>query len=198
MKKLKFLQLIILVAIIGLLTECKKGEDDPFLSLRSRKARITGDWKMKSGTLLYSSSGPNSSNTSNIILTGNTYASTYSNTYNGVTTSNSDAGTFSYELEIEKDGDFKMTQIADGDIYTYSGTWNFTSGIGELKNKEQIVLHFDNETYSGSTIVYSGNKTNYTYNIKELRNKTLVIYSEETESEDGYIDSAKEEYTFEQ
>lgn len=46
--------LLIFVILTGtILPSCRKGEGDPFLTLRSRKARITGEWKMDSRTSSY-------------------------------------------------------------------------------------------------------------------------------------------------
>jgi hypothetical protein len=45
MKKLTQSVLAILV-VASSITACKKGEDDPFLSLRSRDARLMGEWKL--------------------------------------------------------------------------------------------------------------------------------------------------------
>lgn len=45
MKKLTKSVLAILV-VASSITACKKGEDDPFLSLRSRDARLMGEWKL--------------------------------------------------------------------------------------------------------------------------------------------------------
>ncbi len=45
MKKLTQSVLAILV-VASSITACKKGEDDPFLSLRSRDARLIGEWKL--------------------------------------------------------------------------------------------------------------------------------------------------------
>ncbi|PIP55156.1 MAG: hypothetical protein COX07_01410 [Bacteroidetes bacterium CG23_combo_of_CG06-09_8_20_14_all_32_9] len=45
--------LLLLVIIIVIIPSCKKGDNDPFLSLRSRKARITGEWKLITGTTIY-------------------------------------------------------------------------------------------------------------------------------------------------
>ncbi|KAK6020062.1 hypothetical protein OSTOST_14290, partial [Ostertagia ostertagi] len=39
--------------------ECKKGEDDPIISLRTRKARAEGDWRLVSGTAGYTTKGYN-------------------------------------------------------------------------------------------------------------------------------------------
>jgi|GEM_PF-466728 len=43
------LALIVLIAIPSLVS-CKKGDGDPYLSLYSRKARLTGDWKVSNIT----------------------------------------------------------------------------------------------------------------------------------------------------
>ena len=42
MKKILTIMLIV-TAFVG----CKKGEEDPIISLRSRDARITGTWELK-------------------------------------------------------------------------------------------------------------------------------------------------------
>ncbi len=38
--------LIVALTIVTVFNGCKRGEDDPFFSLLSRKARVTGDWKI--------------------------------------------------------------------------------------------------------------------------------------------------------
>lgn len=46
--KLKTLAILAFCAIFALpFQSCKKGEDDPFLSFRSRKARVVGEWTVK-------------------------------------------------------------------------------------------------------------------------------------------------------
>lgn len=48
MKFNKFIPaIIVLIAGTLVLPSCKKGEDDPFLSLRSRKSRVAGTWEVK-------------------------------------------------------------------------------------------------------------------------------------------------------
>ena len=48
MKKAILIALLISFTGSLFLTSCKKGEDDPFFSLYTRKMRVTGDWKLKS------------------------------------------------------------------------------------------------------------------------------------------------------
>ena len=42
--------LLLILALVAAFTSCKKGENDPFLSLKSRKGRLAGDWIVKSAT----------------------------------------------------------------------------------------------------------------------------------------------------
>lgn len=56
------------------------------------------------------------------------------------------------------------------------GRWNFTNSVGKNKNEEQILITVSSikETFiSGSdkTVEYTGNKKNYVYELRELRNK---------------------------
>ena len=135
------LKLILFAFIITNLASCKKGEDDPFLSVRTRKARVVGDWTVKSGSMIYSYSTQNTSSSDNITFSGIAYTDVSSFTSNNITNSNTTTGTFSYKINFLKDGSFKMTQVFDGSTYVTDGFWNFTAGIGKLKNKEQIVLN---------------------------------------------------------
>lgn len=49
MKKLSgYAVLILVLSSILVLDGCKRGEDDPFFSFRSRKARVTGNWSFES------------------------------------------------------------------------------------------------------------------------------------------------------
>ena len=45
MKNLKIALFVVLAATF-ILPSCKKGENDPFISLKSRDARITAKWKL--------------------------------------------------------------------------------------------------------------------------------------------------------
>lgn len=193
-------KLILFAFIITNLASCKKGEDDPFLSVRTRKSRVVGDWTVKSGTMVYSYSNQNSSSSDNVTFSGIAYTDVSSSTYNNTTTSVTNTGTFSYKINFVKDGSFKMTQVFDGSTYITNGFWNFTSGIGKLKNKEQIVLNVTSQVdgNSGNTSVFTGNKSTMTFNIRELRNKKMVLTSEDTSVDTGTTNSTKEEYTFEQ
>ncbi len=196
--------LALIITLFGALTQCKKGEDDPFISLRSRKARVVGEWAATSGTAKITDKSLNFSSTSTYNYSNSSYSSVSIETFMNTTTTNSRAGVFSYKISFASDGTFAMTRIEDTEISTVKGTWNFSDGVGETKKKEQIILFVTSETFqASSTIAYvntsTGNQPSKVYSIKELRNKKMVLFEESSViSSTGGSEEIKEEFTFEQ
>jgi hypothetical protein len=120
--------LITLIALVCLtiIPSCKKGENDPFISFRSRDARITGKWKVVNLELIENNNG--SINTS--ILNG----SILTETSNGSSTSYS----YSANWEILADGVFKYTYITDGELSSGSYTWHW---LDDNQTKSKIILN---------------------------------------------------------
>ncbi len=119
--------LILLFAFVCLLAipSCKKGENDPFISFRSRDARFTGKWKVVNLELIENNNG--SINTS--ILNG----SIFTETINGTSTSYS----FSANWEILADGIIKYTDIIDGELSSGTFTWHW---IDDTQKKTKILI----------------------------------------------------------
>jgi hypothetical protein len=164
---------ICLVAFQG----CKKGENDPFLSLKSRNARITGTWKLTAKT---------TNSTETTTSGGTTTTETSSSTYDGsmeITMSGGTTSTSSYtrEMTINKDGSYSYvvnstsystdpfsgqtttttsTSSSDGYWWWLNDAKNKTRiafdddavsyEIDQLKNKEMILVYQDNDSYSSS------------------------------------------------
>ncbi len=170
-----------LIAIAGLtaLTGCKKGQNDPFLSLKSRKARISGEWVLSSGTVTdtYTTGG-----------TTDTEISTY--TGSSITTNGSTVS-YTEKLTIEKDGTFESSIVQDGNTFTVTGNWFFSgkSKDAELKNKEAII--FSETQYvstSGNTVStsqYVGLYGDQMILIDQLKNKELIFSGSYTYSDTG-------------
>ncbi|TAL63065.1 MAG: hypothetical protein EPN85_01025 [Bacteroidetes bacterium] len=187
---------ILLFAIISTIVfdSClKKGEDDSSISLRSRKARVTGDWKVTSYTYTDSYTSLGDIYTSDFDMNGSTYISTYTDPI-GTTIDN---GAMTWEWNFKKDGTYKSTSTDDGDVSTEDGTWNFTTGIGDLKNKSQITYWGKNYTSSGGTSSYTGHYVDIAYDLIELREKKMVWNYEYTYSDSSSSGSYKEEIVFE-
>ena len=195
----KIINLLLFVIIVGAFSECKKGENDPLLSTRTRKARVVGRWDVSEGKENSTYNYPGYSSSTNIVYTKNSFAANYSYTFNNMTTAGSDVGAFACSLELEKDGSYLYTQSMDGVFLISKGTWNFTGKVGDLKNKEQIVLFQTSSTQGSATISYTGNEVFKTFNILELRNKLMVLTSENSMYEsNGQSEVSKVELTFEQ
>jgi hypothetical protein len=160
MKKLTKAVVAILV-VASSITACKKGEGDPAISLRSRAARVAGEWtvdsqEMKSDYSGTSTGSSGSTGSSNEKITATTYTKTDVN--NAVT--NTTTGTVSsHKWTFEKDGTFthefnyttKKTDdqsgggITDIEVRTAvhtiaeSGVWNFLGSVqADTKNKEEM------------------------------------------------------------
>lgn len=214
MKNMKHKMNIAAIAIIIIFSSsyigCKKGDGDPFISLKSRKARVEGDWKvtMYKATGSYSSGG-SSPNTQSYSETYDGTTWTTNVTSNGtVLTPSSSAVTYTYSFT--KDGTYKMHKDelpAGGTTKTIrdeEGTWNFLAGVGDAKNKEFLSL-----IVTKSTIV-SGNVTSTniydtrtgsvsTWQINTLKNKEMVVQWDNNYSDDsGYKDDDTYEMTLTQ
>lgn len=180
--KSKFSALLLLAFVAIFLSGClKKGEDDPLISFRTRKARVVGNWTMTSGKRYYSYGW---------FFSETTYdkANYYSQiNYFSNTPSIQESGIAKFTIKFNKDGSVNYQRVlGPQDEVGLNGTWNFTGGIGKHKNKEQIIFH------DGSI---ASNKTDFTFNVRELRNKKMVLYREMGNKPYYYIE---EEFTFEQ
>jgi hypothetical protein len=200
MKKLIVLSLAA-IALMANLSSCKKGENDPFLSLKSRKARVVGEWTVtkEEGT---------SQDISKISFGGVTVTTTTNetSTYNGtlftstsVTTSSAGGNplentyndVYTQSYTFEKDGSFTLETVYTGQNYTekIEGTWAFVgkSKTAELKNKEAIALSITkySDIDNGVTTTYSatGFDDSIIIAIDRLKNKEMVFIRESTYSE---------------
>jgi len=148
---------------------CKKGENDPALSLSSRKARISGEWNVASYEATTSDVDGTDLDKTTTSFDGTNVTSTWSSTSGGTTTlgTGSDVITVSLaDMMINKDGSYEIhwnqvsvnTQTIFGFVVvttttstnTEMGSWSFVgkAKVDEYKNKERVVM---NATHSVST-----------------------------------------------
>lgn len=128
MKNLKIALLLVLAAAF-VLPACKKGENDPFLSLLSRKARVVGEWELKSGTI----------------------------TYNGTTVTYPQPN-YTQTFEFKGDHTYSITEVDNGSTSVEQGSWAFSGAAKDLdlKNKEALLLYSTSYTSGSSTSTYTG------------------------------------------
>lgn len=159
---------LLFIFFIFLFSECKKGEEDPSISLRTRKNRLTGDWRLIKGSASYTTDGYNESYT----FDGSSFVlfQSYSFPYYYY-------GKYSLNLKIEKDGSFTFNENHASVILEASGEWNFNTGVGEKKKKEEVTFLIDDvkKGYTNGNNFFNRGATHFVYKITELRNKQLTI-----------------------
>lgn len=192
----------VVLAIITL-TECKKGENDPLISLRTRSSRLAGDWECKSMIRTDSTSvGQISIST----LIDNSFSIEFPNS-----NEQDRVGTGSLSYSFDKEGAYSEEVVTDvsyesGEYrfeYTedkkIKGAWYWLgeNEKGGVKNKEIAILqetsadvtisfrkvHMDSNIATDSSITsynrsYTGTLAPLTYiNFDKLTSKEIVIKS---------------------
>ena len=193
-------KLILMFAAAGLLLatpSCKKGENDPFMSFKSRKGRLSGTWHM---TMMSTTSTGISS------WGGNTYTTTTTTTYDSasddsVRTSQTqlidgaNPTNFYWSMNrteehiFNKDGSYEMTRITDGNTEQASGYWAFVgkSKTTDLGKKEAVMITYTQEISNGNTDNYEGNAMwpDGYWLLDRLTGKELVVKVDYTENYSG-------------
>lgn len=169
MKKINniFLFTTVFFILVSVFSSCKKGENDPFFSIKSRKARLVGDWVISEGTVDNNGNYLSGNNTSSWQikykysineLHFNGFDNNMNNNIQSIDTIQ-EIYTYSEKIEFKKDYTFEVeinvtiksvkgvavTQPTNS-VYKYEGNWSFGSKNKEkdLKNKEYLVLQFTN------------------------------------------------------
>ena len=165
---------ICLVAFQG----CKKGENDPALSLKSRNARITGTWKLTAKTTestdTYTMGGTTTIERSSSTYDGNMETTTDVDS-DGTTTTNTEF--YTREVTINKDGSYSTISNSTStyvDPFTGETTTSTSSSssdgswwwLNDTKNKTRIA--FDDDAYS--------------FEIDQLKNKEMILVYEDNDS----------------
>lgn len=180
MKKAK-IGILFLLAVVFALPACKKGANDPFISLKSRDARITAKWKLT-----------NITKTETQVVSGITITETYaydgSNMTHTVTGSSSNSATGTFEMEIIKDGTMTWSSTytpsgGSADVQSSTGEWQW---LDSDKDKSVILL-------SGGGSLFGGGL----WMIDKLASKELVLKNVGNSTDNGDTDNWDFAYTFE-
>ncbi len=196
--KIKKILVLVLIAALAIPTfqSCKKGENDPFISLKSRKARLKGDWTLVAQQL----SGQDGTTMINATYNGSLMSVQYgTNSY-----------TYSYteNITFETDGTFtRTTTEIDGTFIQNSsvkGNWWFgkKNKNAEYKNGEVIIsqvtassttsgTNVSNETYTGAYCPV------FTTVIDQLKSKEMIVLEDGSNASAGNIENMTGTSTYE-
>jgi hypothetical protein len=195
MKKV-FLMFMIAAFAMSAFVSCKKGANDPSVSLNSRNSRLMGDWKLTAmaGTNVWHCTVTDSNYTTTYAYNGTTYTRTtipytaheIANHYVNVT------ATYSFDMTIGKDGAFSTNEVysqngaPSSEVWTYNGYWYWDGN-----DNDKIAVNLPGAMYyiAGS---YSGH-----YEIDRLASKELILTYIENYVDNGVSEGINLKYTFE-
>lgn len=184
MKRVHRVLLLIMVTIliIPLLNSCKKGEEDPWFSIYSRKYRLCLDWK------IVSYRKDIQSNDSIVTYTFDGITSTYRKFKSNYTYTS--PGTM--RIVFDKNGNYEWNQTITTDtssyIYSEKGLWYFSGGGKEsdTKSKELVALQKTEQVESFSnggvntTLSYfgSGDLSTTLFRLTKLASDEMIMEAE--------------------
>jgi hypothetical protein len=182
--------LLLLAITSGILFDaCKKGENDPFISFKSRSSRLKGDWKLISGTIT-TKTGTNT-------LTETYDGATMITTFNGSQTGNK---VYTDNISFDKKGTYIRSGITDTVSFNEEGYWawinkNETAG---LKNKEALGMSSTIYTDSnGSVNSDAGFFVAGIWMLDELSSKKMVVIVDGSSTTGNLTTTKKGTYTYE-
>jgi hypothetical protein len=180
----------IFLAISFILTSCKKGEEDPFFSLKSRKARLKGEWKLTDIEGAHTNDNYS-------------YTSSYSDGVRTDIRSDGDINSYRFNLDFKFDGKKNFKQFLyfsylDNSYFeseTLEGVYAFegASKNDNLKSKEAIILYASTDIYESSdsesyeTKIEGDPSYPIQFRIIRLTNKEMILdVSQRTKSQYTY------------
>lgn len=162
--------LLVILCTFICLAACKKGENDPSFSLRTRKARACDEWNLKEGYLTAKVVDINNQSSSiTYSLSGTEYSV-------GIIGKGTAVGAFEIELNMQNDNSFVCKQLIDQDLEITRGDWQFMKKQGEFKNKERILFKTDNKyPTSNNLLSFSKASFSFVYAAEQLSKDTMVL-----------------------
>lgn len=195
------LSIIIILLLISVFSSCKKGENDPVLSLKSRKARLCQTWKVtrEEGISRYNEYGHYTySNSCDFSYDGN-YKLIHVYGENPIISTAQVAEYTPYDetysqyctdyYTFHKDGTFEYTSsnTTTTEKTEYKGIWVFLSADNSMhtKNKEAIRLTYNSCYSTNSSGTSSSDFPDHflqtkTILIDELKSKDLTLIQDES------------------
>lgn len=168
---------------------CKKGENDPFISLKTRTGRLKGDWKLTGGTI---------TTTTGSVTTVDTYdGATITTTINGTQVNNE---AYTDNITFDKKGRYNRSGVTDTVSFAEEGYWAWInkSKDADLKNKEALGMSSTKYTDSnGSVDSDAGFFVAGIWMLDELSSKKMVVIIDGSSTSGSVTTTKKGTYTYE-
>jgi hypothetical protein len=193
---MKKVLLVLLIAAFAMsaFVSCKKGANDPSVSLNSRNSRLIGDWKLTdvTGTSNWHSSTTDSNYTTTYKYNGTTYTrTTVPYTAYTIWDMINLTATYSFDMTIGKDGAlstnevYSQTGAPSATVWTYNGYWYWDGN-----DNDKVAVNLPGAMYY---IASSYGR----YEIDRLASKELILTYIQTWVDNGVSEGTNIKYTFE-
>jgi hypothetical protein len=160
MKKIIVLALCIIT--LGTLNSCKKYEDGPAFSLRSKKSRVAAEWNVKK----YTYGGVD-------VLTEKNDDVMFCNT--GDPVNYSESITYTYTFDLTKEGDITLTVVVSGKMLDYISSYSDCDDVYETVSESEVLIgswEFASDKEKLQIIIDGDIQL---LDIKELREKSMKL-----------------------
>ncbi|NCU04750.1 MAG: hypothetical protein GXC73_12260 [Chitinophagaceae bacterium] len=173
--------LLLFVLISSTFLSCfKKGEDDPFISFRSRKARVEGRWKVKTLFIKQTNKYKTYKDEYYQKLENGVQTDSIVEYINGVPVTGTAKGNRKILYSFSKGGQFQMKDFkGDKDTMILTGTWSFNVRGGGVKRRELIYINIERQwdTFFGTPpfwVLYRSSQNGFLCQLQELRHRKMV------------------------
>ncbi|HLP39837.1 hypothetical protein [Lacibacter sp.] len=158
----------------------RKGEDDPFVSFRSRKARVEGRWKVK--TLFVKQVNKYTTHKDEFFqkLENGVFADSIVEYINGAPLITKGTSKRTILYSFSKGGQFEMKDyMGDKDTMILTGTWSFNVRGGGNRHRELIYINIERQwtTFFGTPrywVLFRMSQNSFLCQLQELRHKKMV------------------------
>lgn len=177
---LKYLFIALIAITLIPVSSCKKGPNDPFISLRSRAARLAGTWKLTNAAYTITQVDGNKNTTIEYTYDVAVGKMSYTKTEkigNAQPTVSKDSYTYTETWTIDKANTYTRNSVEDAFPVTETGSWAFLNKDkdAELKNKEAVVLLPNKIVSAFGTDLNGKTDAAEVVVLDELSNKKIVI-----------------------
>lgn len=192
---------LFIIMVLCCLPSCKKGDGDPFISLLSRKARLSGEWKVSNLAIIYQYANKVRETTYDGITKKVVYKVADTN-INGSTTTYIKNWSFSGDIitDFEKNGTYYYQETFKDDssgltvTIEKNGMWYFMGPNQDngYKDKELLALQVNQYSYNPSVgqdhlTIFQGENSVEVYEIYGLKNKEVTLKINKVETI-GFVD----------
>lgn len=186
----------ITLAMLVFSSSCKKGEHDPGFTLKTRKARVTAEWKLTTGQLIEE------------IIDGSSFSSEVIAFDGENMHKSSKSFPYSETMNIERDGTFSKTIISEVTYFvsaisdyktakvkrTETGVWYFVGGskAQEFEKKERVAFETltvkeesDDTSYVPQNETYTGTQDATIMVLDRLARTEIIVTIDNSNETDG-------------